>query len=113
MRPRNECSVALLPLVLVAVLLDARDPEARHSAAVDRALPAGEFLEAQGIALARLVDRQKAAGDGRDHLGLAADDPTGCRGRRQRLERQRLAERADDLGRTNLLVLEHTSVTPA
>src|SRR5437667_8075626 len=39
----GERSVALLALVLVAVLLDARDAEAGHAAAVDRALPAGEF----------------------------------------------------------------------
>src|SRR5581483_9361068 len=113
MRFRNERSVALLALVLVAILLDSGDPQPGHSAAVHRALPAGEFLETQSVALARFVDRQEAAGDRRDHLGLPADDPAGRRGRRQRLERQRLAERADDLGRTNLLVLEHTSVTPA
>src|SRR6185312_3494907 len=49
-------SVALLALVLVAVLLDSGDPEAGHATAVDRALPAGELLEAQRIALAGVVD---------------------------------------------------------
>ena len=39
-------SVALLALVLIAVMLDASDPKARHAAAVDSALPAGELLEA-------------------------------------------------------------------
>ena len=33
-------------------MLDLRDAEARHSAAVHRALPAGELLDAQGISLA-------------------------------------------------------------
>src|SRR5438270_7278128 len=104
---RRLGSVALLALVLVAILLDARDPQARHAAAIDGALPAGEFLEAERVALAGLVDAEQAAGDGGDHLGLAADDPARGPGRRQRVERQRLPEGADDLGRANLLVLEH------
>src|SRR4051812_9694645 len=108
----RQRSVALLALVLVAILLDPSDPQARHSAAVDRALPAGEFLEAERIALAGFVDAEQAAGDRGDDLRLAANDPARRAGRRQRIERQRLAERSDDLGRTNLLVLEH-SVTPA
>src|SRR6185437_502454 len=105
-------SVALLALVLVAVLLDSGDPEAGHATAVDRALPAGELLEAQRIALAGVVDAQETARHCRNDLGLPADHPAGGVDRRQRVERQRLAERSDDLGRTNLLVLEH-SVTPA
>src|SRR5438874_13190643 len=104
-------SVALLALVLVAVLLDPRDAQARHAAAVDRALPAGEFLEAQIVALARLVDGEQAARDSGNDLGLAADHPARGVGRRERVERQALAERSDDLGRSKLLVLEH-SVTP-
>src|SRR5689334_18807475 len=105
------CSVALLLLVLVAILLDARDAQAGHSAAVDRALPAGEFLEAERVALARFVDCQEPAGDGGDDLRLAANDPARGGDRRQRIERQRLAERSNDLGRTNLLVLEHSRYT--
>ena len=35
-------------------MLDSRDAQARHAAAVDRALPAGELLEAESVALARL-----------------------------------------------------------
>jgi hypothetical protein len=49
-------SVTLLAFVNVAVMLDARDSQARHSAALDRALPAGEFLKAERVALARFVD---------------------------------------------------------
>ena len=71
----SRASVALLALVLVAILLDARDAQARHAAAVDRALPAGELLEAERVALARFVDAQQAAGDRGDDLGLAANDP--------------------------------------
>jgi hypothetical protein len=98
--------------MIPAILLDPGHSKARHSAAVDGALPAREFLEAERIALARFVDAQEAAGDRRDHFGLAANDPARGLRRRQRVERQRLAERSNDLGRTNLLVLEHP-VTPA
>src|SRR5438477_12425980 len=109
---RGRRSVTRLAFVLVAILLDPRYAQPGHAAAVDRALPAGEFLEAERVALARFVDAEQAAGHGGDDLGLAPDDPARGVGRRQRIERQRLAERSDDLGRSNLLVLEH-SVTPA
>src|SRR5690242_11357238 len=105
----SQRSIALLALILVAVLLDPRDSQARHSAAIHCALPAGEFLEAERIALAGIVDAEKTAGDRCNDFGLAAHDPTSRVCRRQRIERQRLAERADDLGRTNLLVLEHSA----
>src|SRR5262245_56557242 len=98
MRSRNEFRlVALLALVLVAVLLDPGHAEAGHAAAIDRALPARELFQAKRIALTSLVDGQKAAGNGGHDLGLPADDPTGRLGRRQAVERQRLAERADNL----------------
>src|SRR5947209_13292729 len=90
----ERASVALLALVLVAVLLDARDAKAGHAAAVDRALPAGEFLEAQIVALAGLVDIEQPAGDCGNDLSLAADHPARGVGRRKRVERQRLAERS-------------------
>src|SRR2546423_1050838 len=105
-------SVALLTLVLVAVLLDARHAQSRHAAAVDRALPTGELLEAERIALAGFVYSQESAGNCGNDLGLAAHNPTRRAGCRQGVERQRLAGRSDALGRTNFLVLEH-SVTPA
>src|SRR4051812_25546574 len=108
----RQRSVALLALVLVAILLDPSDPQARHSAAVDRALPAGEFLEAERVTLAGFVDAEQPAGHRGNDLGLAANDPPRRVSGRQRIERQRLTERSDDLGRANLLVLEH-SVTPA
>ena len=63
MRYRNDNLIALLPFVLVAVMLDPRDAETRHSAAFHRPLPTGEFLEAEGIALACFVDGQESAGN--------------------------------------------------
>src|SRR5688572_1663457 len=92
-------------------MLNAGDSQAGHSAAVDRALPAGEFLEAERITLAGFVDRQQSARYGRHDLGLAAHDPAAGLGRRQAVERQRLAERADNLGWPKLLILEHPDQT--
>src|SRR5688500_4560801 len=100
-------SVTLLALVNVAIMLDPGDSQAGHAAAVNRALPAGEFLEAQRIALARFVDRQQAARDRGHDFGLAPNNPAVGLRRRQAVERQRLAERADYLGWPKFLVLEH------
>src|SRR5688500_9818795 len=88
-------------------MLDARDAQAGHAAAIDRALPAGTLLEAERVALAGLVDGQETAGDGGNHFGLAAHHPASRRGRRQRVERQGLAERSDYLGWPKFLILEH------
>src|SRR5689334_5462821 len=88
-------------------MLDARDAQSRHSAAVDRALPARELFQAQRIALAGIVHTEKAAGDSRDDFGLAAHDPAGGVRRRKAVERQRFSEGTDDLSWPNLLVLEH------
>src|SRR5688500_2135353 len=104
---RERRSVALLALILFAVMLDAGDAQAGHAAAVDRALPAGKLFKAQRIALAGFIDAQQAARDGGDHFGLAADHPAGRRLRRQRIDGQRLAERTDDLGWPEFLILEH------
>jgi len=51
-------------------MLDAGDSQPGHARTVDRALPAGEFLEAEAIALARLVDAQQAAIDRRHTSAL-------------------------------------------
>ena len=88
-------------------MLDAGDPQALHARAVDRALPRGEFLEREVIALEHFVDRQQAAVDRRDDLGLAPHDPPFGAGRGQVGDRQRLAERADYLSGTDFLVLDH------
>src|SRR6187551_1573917 len=76
-------SVLELPLVEVAIMLDAGHPQALHARAVDRALPAGELLEREVIALENLVDRQQPAVDRGHDFGLAAHDPTLGRRRRQ------------------------------
>src|SRR3954471_22539699 len=89
-------------------MLDAGDAQARHAGTIDRALPAGEFLETEAVALAGLIDADQAAIDRRHDLGLPAYHPAG-RGRiGQRIYGKRLAERADDLGRANFLVLDHS-----
>ena len=41
-------------------MLDPGHPKPGHSGTVDGALPAGEFLEGQAVALARLVDASAA-----------------------------------------------------
>src|SRR5438067_11898166 len=80
-------SELLLALVQRFVVLDARDPETRHAGAVDGALPAGELLDGEAVAVARLVDGEETAVDGRHHLRLAAHHPPRARRRRQAGER--------------------------
>src|SRR3546814_7493847 len=89
-------------------MLDPRDAQSGHAAAVDRPLPAGKFLEGQPIAFARFVDGQEPAVDGRDDLRLAAHDPAGRRRRRQRVQRKRLAQGADDLCGAAFMILAHS-----
>src|SRR5688572_30677100 len=105
-------SVFELALVEVAVVLDASHAQALHARAIDRALPPGELLEREVVALENLVDRQQPAVDRGDDLGLAADDPALGGGRRQVGNRQRLAERANHLCRTDFLVLDHYFLMP-
>src|SRR5690606_14142507 len=66
--------------------------------------------ERQVVAFEHLVNRQQAAVDRRDDLGLAPHDPPFGAGRGQVGDGQRLAERADYLGRTDFLVLDHYSL---
>src|ERR1700712_5692069 len=89
-------------------MLDAGDAQARHAGTIDRALPAGKFLETEPVALAGLIDADQPAIDGGHDLGLPAHHPAG-RGRiGQRVDGERLAERADDLGGANFLILDHS-----
>ncbi|KIU01149.1 hypothetical protein QU38_02560, partial [Staphylococcus aureus] len=88
-------------------MLDAGDSQAGHARAVDRALPAGEFLDGEAIAFANFVDAEQAAVHGRHHLCLAAYDPAGRLRRGKRLERDRTGHRAHRLRRTGPLVLNH------
>src|SRR4029079_10720866 len=79
----ESVSVALLALVLIAVLLDARDAQSGHPAAVHRTLPTGELLEAERITRTGIIDAEQAARDRGYDFGLAAHDPAGRGGRRQ------------------------------
>src|SRR5213592_1814323 len=64
----EPASIALLALVLIPVMFDARDAQPGHARAVNRPLPAGKFLEAQRVALTSLVDTQKPTRDSGNHL---------------------------------------------
>ena len=50
---------------------------------INRALPGLKFLDRELVALARLLQRDKAAPDGRNHQRLATHDPPHCIIRRQ------------------------------
>ena len=103
----TDLSVALLALVLISVMLDPGNSKSGHAAPIDRALPAGEFFEAQSVALACFVDGQETARNGSDDFCLATHNPTRGRRGRKRVERQRFAKRSDYLRGTNFLILEH------
>jgi hypothetical protein len=92
-------------------MLDSGDSQARHAAALDSSFPSGEFLETQSLPLAGLVVGEKAACDSGYDFGLATDHPPRRVRRRKRIERQRFAKRTDNLGRSNFLILEHSSQT--
>src|SRR3546814_20534949 len=64
------------------------------------------------LAPASLVDAQQTAAYGGDNFRLAADDPAGRVARRQAIKRQRLAERADNLGWAYGLILDHVLARP-
>jgi hypothetical protein len=65
-------SIALLAPVEILVVLDAGNTQPRHARALDRALPAGELLEADVVAFADILEGEQSAIDGGDDLGLAA-----------------------------------------
>jgi hypothetical protein len=56
-------------------MFDASHAEALHSRAVDRALPAGEFLKANFVTRARFVDPKKSAIYRRDNFSFPPNDP--------------------------------------
>src|SRR5215468_10324578 len=82
---------------LLAVLLDARGPQAGEPVLVDRILPGQELLDRQRVAAAGLLKRKQAATHGSHNLGLAPDDPALGAWRRQVGDRQRAAVRPDDV----------------
>ena len=79
--------------------------------AIDRVLPGEEFLDRQRVALAGFLERQQAAADGRDHFGLAPNDPTLGMGRRQIRDRQRTSVRPDDVLHPRAIGLSHGTLT--
>jgi hypothetical protein len=84
------------------------DTQPRHAGTVDRPLPAGEFLERETVAVAGLVHGEQPPVHRGDDFRLAAHHPAGGARRRQRVERERLAERADHLCRPYFLVFDHS-----
>src|SRR5215217_4744875 len=82
---------------LRAVLLDACRAQAGEAVPVDRVLPREEFLDRDRVAGAGFLEREETATHGRDHLGLAADDPAFGVGRRQVRNRERTSVRPDDV----------------
>jgi len=57
-------------------MLRARYPQPSTAPTVNGALPRREFFHRQIIPFASLVHAQQLAGDGSDHFGLAANDPS-------------------------------------
>ena len=99
--------MSLTPLVKRAVLLDAGYAQSAHAAAVHRPLPTGELLNGERVAVARLIYGEEPTGNSGYDFCLSARNPAfRTRGRKCR-KREPLAERADDLGRPDLLILEH------
>src|ERR1700722_18449264 len=95
--------------VSIAILLDPGGAQAGQAEAVDRVLPAKEFLHRQRVAAAGLVQAEQAAAHGGDHFRLAADHPAARRDRRQIGERQRAPIRADDIAHTCLALIHHNA----
>src|SRR5918995_3021448 len=60
---------------LLAILLNSGGAQPGQTVLVDRELPGQELVHGQGIATARLFERQEATANGGDNLSLAADDP--------------------------------------
>jgi hypothetical protein len=61
-----------------AVILDPRGSQACKAMIIKGCLPIEEFLNGQGVALARFFQGQEAAANRSNHFRLAADYPTSC-----------------------------------
>src|SRR5262249_58184162 len=88
-----------------AIVLNARDPQTRHTVALDHALPAEELLNRKAITLARFFEADEPAANRSHDLRLAANDPAPGLGWRQIGQRHQLAIGADDLHRPRHLAL--------
>ena len=61
-----------------SIVLDPGGPKTRKAMLVDGSLPVEEFVDTEGVAGAGLLKREQTPAYGRDHLSLAADNPTTC-----------------------------------
>src|SRR4030095_14957749 len=80
-------SVAVTPLVKFAVLLQTRDPQTRHSAALDGPLPTNELLHRQLISRKGFIKRQEPASDRRNDFCFPSGCPTALARLREIFER--------------------------
>jgi hypothetical protein len=99
----------------VAVLLNARRPQARKPMLVDRSLPGEKLVDGQLIAVACLLDAEQATANGSDHFRFTADHPTLRIFRREIRNRQRAPIGPDNVAhpRSHLLLGHDTHYTLA
>src|SRR3989442_11710569 len=90
-RPGDE------PVVLLAILLNARGAQAGQAMLVDRILPGEEFLDRERVAAAGFLERKQPPPHGGNDLGLAPDDPALGARCGQIGDGQRAAIRPDDV----------------
>src|ERR1700742_3824035 len=88
---------AMPALPSIAALLYPCRAKPSPAETINRMLQGEEFFPRQRIALAGIIQAEKAAPHGRDNFGFAPNDPTPRRRRRQIGERQRRPIRADDI----------------
>jgi hypothetical protein len=77
------------------VLLGPGNTQPGEAMVVDRMLPGDEFVDREHVAAAGVVKGEQTTAHGRDHLGLASDDPAIRARRRQIGDSQRAAVRTD------------------
>src|SRR5690242_8109656 len=100
-----------VPAPSSAVLLDAGRAQAGEAVAIDRILPGQEFLDGERVAGAGFLEGEETTAHGRDHLGLAADDPAPGVGRRKVRDRERTSVRPDDVLHPRAVGLSHGTLT--
>ncbi|CAH1653956.1 hypothetical protein CHELA40_10869 [Chelatococcus asaccharovorans] len=97
--------------VLLAIMLDARGPQAGQAMAIDGFLPAEEFLDSQRITLARFIEAEESASHSSDDFGFATDDPSLRIRRREIRDRQRTAIGPDDVFHPRAVGFGHDTLT--
>jgi hypothetical protein len=86
--PSRGDAPALAETSFFSILLGACGAQAREAVLVDRVLPGEQFIDRERVAAAGFLQGEQATTHGRDHLGLAADDPAFRSRRRQISNRQ-------------------------